>query len=72
MAMKIIKIYDEAINEILVAANDSEKDVDATDPEDKEFELVIWCNYKWIGMFFHLLDLTALNFWILLTSCGPK
>jgi len=34
--------------------------------------LMIWCNYKWIGMFFHLLNLRALNFWILLPSCGPK
>jgi hypothetical protein len=33
---------------------------------------MIWCNYKWIEMFFHLLDLTALNSWILLPSCGPK
>jgi len=39
MATKIIKIYEEAINEILVAATDLESDVEATDPEDKEDEL---------------------------------
>jgi hypothetical protein len=38
MAMKIIKIYKEAINEILVAATDSETDAEATDPEEEEEE----------------------------------
>jgi hypothetical protein len=38
MAMKIIKIYEEAINEILVAATDSETDAEATDPEEEEEE----------------------------------
>lgn len=34
--------------------------------------LMILCNFKWIAMFFRLLDLTTLNFWILLPSCWPK
>jgi hypothetical protein len=34
--------------------------------------LMISCNYKWIRIFFHLLNLTALSFWIQLPSCGPK
>ena len=36
--MKIIKIYEEAINEILVAATDSETDAEGTDPEEEEEE----------------------------------
>jgi ribosomal protein L12E/L44/L45/RPP1/RPP2 len=38
MDIKIIKIYEEAINEILVAATDSETDAEATDPEEEEEE----------------------------------
>jgi hypothetical protein len=31
------------------------------------------CNFKWtMKLFFHLLDLTVLNSWILLSSCGAK
>jgi len=31
------------------------------------------CNFKWPKkLFFHLLDLTVLNSWILLSSCGAK
>jgi hypothetical protein len=38
MATKIIKIYEEAINEILVAAIDLETAAEATDPEEEEEE----------------------------------
>jgi len=32
-----------------------------------------WRNFKWTTkLFFHLLDLTILNSWILLSSCGAK
>ena len=32
-----------------------------------------WRTFKWtIKLFFHLLDLTILNSWILLSSCGAK
>jgi hypothetical protein len=35
--------------------------------------LISWCNFKWTTkLFFHLLDLTVLNSWILLSSCGAK
>ena len=31
------------------------------------------CNFKWTKkLFFHLLDLTVLNSWILLSSCGAQ
>ena len=31
------------------------------------------CNFKWaMKLFFHLRDLTVLNSWILLSSCGAK
>ena len=31
------------------------------------------CNFKWTTkLFFHLLDLTVLNSWILLSSCGAQ
>jgi len=31
------------------------------------------CNFKWTKkLFFHFLDLTVLNSWILLSSCGTK
>jgi hypothetical protein len=34
---------------------------------------VCQCSYKWTTkLFFHLLDLTVLNSWILLSSCGAK
>jgi hypothetical protein len=32
-----------------------------------------WRTFKWTTkLFFHLLDLTVLNSWILLSSCGAK
>ena len=35
--------------------------------------LISWCTFKWtMKLFFHLLDLTVLNSWILLSSCGAK
>jgi hypothetical protein len=34
---------------------------------------VCWHSYKWTTkLFFHLLGLTVLNSWILLSSCGAK
>jgi hypothetical protein len=34
---------------------------------------ISWCNFKWtMKLFFHLLDLTELNSWILLFSSGGK
>src|SRR5215510_4577572 len=31
------------------------------------------CSFKWTAkLFFYLLDLTVLNYWILLSSCGAK
>jgi hypothetical protein len=34
---------------------------------------VCWHSYKWtMKLFLHLLDLTVLNSWILLSSCGAK
>jgi len=35
--------------------------------------LMCRCTFKWTTkLFFHLLDLTVLNIWILLSSCGAK
>jgi len=32
-----------------------------------------WCNFKWtMTLFFHFLEVTVLNYWILLSSCGAK
>ena len=46
--------------------------VDNSDRMANNF-LISWCNFKRTKkLFFHLLDLTVLNTWILLSSCGVK
>jgi len=46
--------------------------VDISDRMANSYSMSL-CNFKWtMKVFFHLLDLTVLNSWILLSSCGPQ